>query len=86
MQITTWGPRATADAGLLHDYANKNWSGLVRDFYLPRWSVFFEALSRGKPAALDYYPMEEAWVNGSQRYSATPVGDPVKVAEEVLGQ
>jgi alpha-N-acetylglucosaminidase len=86
VQITTWGPRATADEGLLHDYANKNWSGLVRDFYLPRWSTFFDALSKGKPAALDYYPMEEAWVNGTKIYSATPVGDPVKVAEAVLGR
>jgi len=79
LQITTWGPRATADT--LHDYANKEWSGLVRDFYLPRWSAFFD-----KPGALDFYPMEEAWVNGSQTYSAQPAGDPVKVAEEVMGR
>jgi hypothetical protein len=30
--------------------------------------------------------MEEAWVNGSQTYSAQPAGDPVKVAEEVMGR
>jgi alpha-N-acetylglucosaminidase len=88
LQITTWGPRTTADEGLLHDYANKEWSGLMRDFYLPRWSAFLEALSKHKPGEpvpqLDYYPMEEAWVNGAQTYSAQPEGDSIAVAEELL--
>jgi alpha-N-acetylglucosaminidase len=90
VQITTWGPRATADAGLLHDYANKEWSGLMRDFYLPRWSAFFDALSKRKPGEplprLDYYPMEESWVNGGQVYPAEPQGDSVAVAEELTNQ
>lgn len=40
---TTWGPRAT-DKGGLHDYANRDWSGLVADLYLPRWKRFFASL------------------------------------------
>jgi alpha-N-acetylglucosaminidase len=88
VQITTWGPRATADDGLLHDYANKEWSGLVRDFYLPRWRTFFDALSKRKPGdpppKIDYYAMEEAWVNGNQTYPAEPEGDTLEVAGEVL--
>ena len=86
--ITTWGPRAVADDGLLHDYANKSWSGLIRDFYLPRWTAFFEALEKRKPGDppphLDYYAMEEAWVNGTQTYSADPQGDPLALASDVL--
>jgi alpha-N-acetylglucosaminidase len=88
LQITTWGSRAVADDGLLHDYANKEWSGLIRDFYLPRWSAFFDALSQRKPGEplphLDYYALEEAWVNGAQTYSAEPQGDAVALAAEVL--
>ena len=84
LQITTWGPRATADEGRLHDYANKEWSGLLRDYYLPRWTAFLDALSNRQPVRLDYYPMEESWGNSDQTYSAHPQGDPVATAEELL--
>ncbi|KAH8412433.1 hypothetical protein KR009_001982 [Drosophila setifemur] len=36
-QITAWGPK-----GQILDYACKQWSGLVRDYYKPRWSLFLE--------------------------------------------
>jgi alpha-N-acetylglucosaminidase len=38
-QITVWG-----GDGNLHDYASKAWQGLYRDFYLPRWTMMFDAL------------------------------------------
>ncbi|XP_048758638.1 alpha-N-acetylglucosaminidase-like isoform X2 [Ostrea edulis] len=34
-QITLWGPR-----GEIRDYACKQWSGLIKDYYLPRWDIF----------------------------------------------
>lgn len=37
VQITTWGNRTCADKGGLHDYAHKEWQGLLRDFYYVRW-------------------------------------------------
>ena len=38
MQLTVWG-------GLqLYDYAAKEWSGLVGDFYRTRWDRFFDAV------------------------------------------
>ena len=47
-QITLWGSR-----GQIIDYANKQWSGLITDYYLPRWSMFFDYLVQdvagGKP-------------------------------------
>ncbi|MGD0089048.1 MAG: alpha-N-acetylglucosaminidase, partial [Planctomycetota bacterium] len=56
--ITLWGPR---DSGL-HEYANKQWSGLVRGFYLPRWEMFLKrlnvALAEGKPFAADAWEKE----------------------------
>ncbi|XP_017060609.2 alpha-N-acetylglucosaminidase [Drosophila ficusphila] len=36
-QITAWGPD-----GQILDYACKQWSGLVRDYYTPRWNLFLE--------------------------------------------
>merc|ERR1719430_1312068 len=40
-QITLWGPD-----GQILDYAGKQWSGLVSDYYLPRWRLFFVSLER----------------------------------------
>ena len=44
VQITTWGNRICADTGGLHDYAHKEWQGLLKDFYLNRWNTYFKAL------------------------------------------
>ncbi len=45
VQITTWGNRYCADTGGLRDYAHKEWQGLLKDFYYPRWETYFNALS-----------------------------------------
>lgn len=44
VQITTWGNRTCANKGKLHDYAHKEWNGLLKDFYMPRWQAFFKSL------------------------------------------
>ena len=46
VQITTWGNRYCADTGGLRDYAHKEWSGLLKDFYYKRWKSYFDALDR----------------------------------------
>ena len=38
-QITLWGP-----SGEILDYANKQWAGLMTDYYKERWQLFFEVL------------------------------------------
>ena len=38
-QITLWGPD-----GEILDYATKQWNGIVKDYYLPRWTLFFNQL------------------------------------------
>jgi len=37
LQVTVWGGKE------LYDYAAKQWSGLVADFYRPRWDRYFVA-------------------------------------------
>ena len=48
-QITLWGPQDS----MLHEYAAKQWAGLMRGFYGPRWHLFVReldaALAAGKP-------------------------------------
>lgn len=55
MQVTIWG------GPILHDYACKEWSGLVSDFYLPRWERFLDAAEKGDPRARDWDLTSAAW-------------------------
>ena len=43
VQITTWGSYMQSETGKLHDYSNRQWSGLIRDFYIPRWERWITA-------------------------------------------
>ncbi|XP_076439884.1 alpha-N-acetylglucosaminidase-like isoform X1 [Babylonia areolata] len=38
-QITIWGPH-----GNIVDYASKQWAGLFKDYYVPRWTLFADYL------------------------------------------
>ena len=86
--LTTWGGRGPSDGGGLHDYAGREWSGLIGDVYAPRWAVWFAALDRalstgGDPAPVDWFAMDDAWAHRTTGYPVTPVGDPVTIARAV---
>jgi alpha-N-acetylglucosaminidase len=86
--LTTWGDRKASEGAGLHDYGNKDWAGLVRDYYRVRWQVFFhsldEELRTGVPAVpIDWFALGDAWNRGTRRYPASPQGDPYRVAAEV---
>ena len=51
-----------ADKGGLRDYANKEWQGLLKDFYYNRWKIYFDALE--KQMADDTKPNYEALGGG----------------------
>lgn len=81
-QITLWGPRDS----VLHDYASKQWAGLIRGFYLPRWEQFAQrldaALAEGKPFDAGAYERdiqqwEEAWTHDTESYPEQPEGDAI---------
>jgi len=81
MQITYWGPDdPTTDA---RDYAFKQWSGLLRDFYLPRWEMFvheLEAQAGNKGPHVDSFEFEKAWTKSRNEYPVAPSSDPVATA------
>lgn len=62
LQITLWGPPLTH----LNDYAYKLWSGLVSDFYLPRWDTFIGSLR-------DYIGHHEDWNLTAYRHEVSAV-------------
>ncbi len=76
--LTTWGDRtASAD---LHEYGNRDWAGLLRTYYAPRWKLFFDSLDQslatGKPpAAIDWYALGDTWNQSTQHFAAEPTGD-----------
>ncbi|MFE4678134.1 alpha-N-acetylglucosaminidase [Streptomyces sp. NPDC056721] len=86
--ITVWGDRATSDPGSLHEYANREWHGLMSDFYVPRWQKWLDALedalaTGSAPAAVDWFAFEEQWTLERKDYPLRPIGDAYKTAARV---
>lgn len=86
--LTTWGDRKASEGADLHDYGNKDWSGLTRDYYRPRWQAFFATLdaslaSHQPPEHIDWFARGDAFNHAKQVYSATPSGDAYTLAKQV---
>jgi len=79
--ITLWGDKESG----LHEYACRQWSGLIKDFYKPRWEQYFvylrQKMERGdrmEETAFDaaIKEWEWKWVNTTGGgYPEQPVGD-----------
>lgn len=85
--ITSWANRQTFDSGL-HDYANRDWQGLVGDHYHHRWSLLFASLDTalatgGDPKPIDWYAVDDAWCHQQNSYPTTPRGDTWATASAV---
>lgn len=88
VQITTWGPRIAADNGQLHEYAHKEWAGLLKDFYYPRWKMFFENLEKeleGKEMGpIDFYAWEEKWTQQNNPFPTSSEKEVVNVVKDLF--
>ena len=71
--VTIWGPP-------VNDYSARIWSGLIRDFYKPRYDAYFNSLKSGK--AFDYAAWEGNWVETSKGLS--PVTPPADIVQACL--
>lgn len=83
--ITLWGDKNSN----LHEYACKQWSGMLKGFYKPRWEQFFHyingVLSEHKEPDLPEFEKhikdwEWQWVNSRESYEAMVHGDPMEKA------
>ena len=87
VQITTWGNRVAADDGGLHDYAHREWNGLLRDFYYLRWKTWLDeqlkSFEGGQLKAIDFYALEEPWTLKHNSYASEAEGNPVDIACEI---
>ncbi|MBQ2362383.1 MAG: alpha-N-acetylglucosaminidase C-terminal domain-containing protein, partial [Bacteroidaceae bacterium] len=84
--ISVWGPEVCAERGRLHDYSSRQWGGLLNDFQLARWEMFFKALEEGKTiTSQEWFHWEEKWSRG-KTITQVPAEDPVAVAEELYNK
>jgi alpha-N-acetylglucosaminidase len=72
----------------LHDYGNKDWSGLTGDYYKARWQAYFNALKQqlrtGIPAApIDWFGFGERWSRNAGTYTTVPTGDSRQIALQI---
>lgn len=66
--VTTWSDKNTS----LRDYGHKEWGGMLRDFYYPRWKTYItylqDKLDGKKVEEPDFYSMERMWVESNSTY------------------
>lgn len=84
--ITLWGGRDNP----LHEYSNRQWNGLIKGFYKPRWEMFFAALNQsmrnnspfdGAAFENKVKDWEWQWVNNHNKYADAVTGNAVDVAK-----
>lgn len=84
--ITYWGPDVPDTD--LRDYAHKEWAGLIKDVYKPRWCAFFDYHKKRiqdipcKP--MDYIAYEIDWGEKTNLYPETPQLDIVATSKRIL--
>ncbi|MDF2190141.1 alpha-N-acetylglucosaminidase [Paraflavitalea sp. CAU 1676] len=76
MMLTTyWGENNPAE-DYLHEYAYKEWSGLMSSFYRTRWVMYFDQLSKQMKGAgtekIDFFHWERDWVKQHLTVPADP--------------
>ncbi|KAJ9597696.1 hypothetical protein L9F63_011450, partial [Diploptera punctata] len=87
-QITLWGPE-----GQIVDYANKQWAGVVSDYFLPRWTVFLEALNtslvtgttfnESQTVQKIFSEVEQPFTLSTSTFPVTPQGDSIAIAVDI---
>jgi len=81
IQITSWG------GPFLFDYAIKEWAGLIKEFQLERWRIYFDCLDRldrGEKISMpDFGAWEFQWASTVRPEPKQELEDPVKVAQDL---
>jgi alpha-N-acetylglucosaminidase len=88
--VTLWGDKNSE----LHEYSNRQWSGLLKGFYRHRWQKFFDHISsamsnRSVPDLVQFEASlkdwEWQWVNDrSAYYPFEPSGDPIEISKYIF--
>jgi alpha-N-acetylglucosaminidase len=83
--LTTWGDKDCR----IHDYACRQWSGMMNGFYKPRWENFFSQMSADMKVGrkFDQKAFDEEskdwewnWIHQNEIYPVEPEGNAVETA------
>lgn len=77
--MTIWGTGLS-----LNDYAARVWSGLIRDFYIPRWENYFTALHGRR--SFDFVKWDAEFYTKRKVSPVVPFSDPLKEAERLVNE
>ncbi|KAL9226459.1 hypothetical protein vseg_002270 [Gypsophila vaccaria] len=85
-QITMWFDTTTTNQSKLHDYANKFWSGLLEDYYLPRAATYFDHLRKAllDKEAFKLEAWRKEWISYSNEWQAATNPYPVTAQGDAL--
>ncbi|MEA4937252.1 MAG: alpha-N-acetylglucosaminidase C-terminal domain-containing protein, partial [Paludibacter sp.] len=86
--ITLWGDKDCR----IHEYACKQWSGMLNGFYKVRWQAFIDQVNKDmlRKKTFNQKKFDEQmknwewkWINSNETYTTLPQGDPVKMANKM---
>ncbi|XP_020300841.1 alpha-N-acetylglucosaminidase [Pseudomyrmex gracilis] len=90
-QITLWGPN-----GEIRDYANKQWSGVVADYFKLRWAFFLSALEKSLLERTKFNiteinnrifrEVERPFTFSTRLYPVKPKGDTIEIAMKIISK
>ncbi|CAI9103014.1 OLC1v1001424C2 [Oldenlandia corymbosa var. corymbosa] len=92
-QVTMWFDTTKINQSKLHDYANKQWSGLLDAYYLPRASMYFSELLRSlnhnkKFEVVDWrkkwIAYSNDWQAGTELYPVKAHGDALAISKALV--
>ncbi|KAI3425569.1 uncharacterized protein J3R85_010077 [Psidium guajava] len=92
-QVTMWYDNTQTVQSKLHDYANKFWSGLLEDYYLPRASSFFSYLTKSlrenekfklEEWRKEWISYSNKWQSETQIYAVKAKGDALEIAKTLF--
>ncbi|XP_069775874.1 alpha-N-acetylglucosaminidase [Narcine bancroftii] len=87
-QVTLWGPH-----GNLLDYGNKEWGGLIHDYYMPRWELFVSTLIECLVMKIPFhqahfdkivFQVEQKFIINDVKYPDKPVGNTIEIAKKIF--
>jgi alpha-N-acetylglucosaminidase len=86
--VTIWSDKACP---VLHEYANRDWQGLVGFYYRSRWERYFDALpatiSSGRPPQFDdWCEFGNAWSRQTDSFPTEPTGDTYELAQVIADE
>nr|WP_314897696.1 alpha-N-acetylglucosaminidase [uncultured Flavobacterium sp.] len=86
--ITLWGDSNSK----LHEYSNRQWSGLLNDFYKQRWQQYFDLLQQSlkNKTTPDFKLFEQNirawewnWVNEQKAFPTQAVGNSIEMSQKM---